>query len=337
MGIEQKSGSIALRPQKGKKYLWGIILAGGDGNRLQKFVERLYGYNRPKQYCTIVGTRSLIKHTLDRAQMFIPPERLITVVNSHHDEYVSEEIGDQPTETIIEQPCNRDTCAGILLPMLKIHHQDPEAIVTIFPSDHFIKEEARFMQNVWEANVFVEDNPDTIVMLGTKPLSIETGYGWIETGYRVNTNSDKVFRRVNNFWEKPELEQLKELLMNGCLINTFVLVGRSESFIKYIKECVPDIYKAFESISNNIGTYREKVMIKQVYHEIPAKNFSKFVLNRIPKHIYALEVTGVHWSDWGEEHRIYKDINIYNLTKKAPQLAGSNLCKNYNVGDIFYG
>ncbi|MCL5028929.1 MAG: sugar phosphate nucleotidyltransferase [Bacteroidetes bacterium] len=327
MGIEQQSKRVTVLPMKEKKYLWGIILAGGDGNRLQNYVERLYGYNRPKQYCTIVGTRSLIKHTLDRAKMLIPSERLMTVVNSSHEEYVSEEIGYQLPETIIEQPCNRDTGAGILLPMLKINHLDSEAIVTIFPSDHFIKEEDRFMENVWEANVFVHNHPDAIVMLGTKPVCIETGYGWIETGYRVKNNSDKVFRRVNNFWEKPEIEQLERLLMNGCLINTFVLVGRCESFIKYIKECVPDLFEAFKPIRINIGTYREKVMIKRMYHEMPAKSFSKFVLSRIPEHIYALEVTGVYWSDWGEEHRIRKDINRHNLNKKAPLLAVSSFCK----------
>ena len=46
------------------------------------------------------------------------------------------------------QPCARETSAGILLPMLKIHQIDQDPIVTIFPSDHFIKEENYFMLGV---------------------------------------------------------------------------------------------------------------------------------------------------------------------------------------------
>ena len=67
------------------------------------------------------------------------------------------------------QPCARETSAGILLPMLKIHQIDQDPIVTIFPSDHFIKEENYFMDYVRKANLFVAKNPNTIVMLGVQP------------------------------------------------------------------------------------------------------------------------------------------------------------------------
>jgi mannose-1-phosphate guanylyltransferase len=46
---------------KPKNNLWGIVLAGGEGTRLKNLVKRLYGYHRPKQYCTLTGARSLIK------------------------------------------------------------------------------------------------------------------------------------------------------------------------------------------------------------------------------------------------------------------------------------
>ena len=44
-----------------------LVLAAGDGVRLQAFTERWFGTPRPKQYCTFVGTRSMLDHTLDRA------------------------------------------------------------------------------------------------------------------------------------------------------------------------------------------------------------------------------------------------------------------------------
>ena len=92
---------------------WGIVLAGGDGTRLNLFIEKLLGYKKPKQYCTFIGTRSMIKHTLDRAQFLIPKDQLFTIVNEDHSIYVEKEIGDMPKETIIVQPYNRETGAGI--------------------------------------------------------------------------------------------------------------------------------------------------------------------------------------------------------------------------------
>ena len=64
--------------------IWGIILSGGDGTRLQNFTEQIYGCKRPKQYCAIVGTRTMLRHTIDRAKLLIPPKQLVTIIDKSH-------------------------------------------------------------------------------------------------------------------------------------------------------------------------------------------------------------------------------------------------------------
>ena len=51
---------------KNTQNIWGLILSGGEGTRLRPLITKLYGVERPKQYCSIVGTRSMLQHTLDR-------------------------------------------------------------------------------------------------------------------------------------------------------------------------------------------------------------------------------------------------------------------------------
>jgi hypothetical protein len=46
--------------------------AGNDGTRLQSFIRTHLGCERPKQYCTFVGTQSLLRQTLQRAERLIP-------------------------------------------------------------------------------------------------------------------------------------------------------------------------------------------------------------------------------------------------------------------------
>ena len=41
---------------------WALVLAGGDGNRLQALTRKITGTSIPKQYCHIVGDRSLLEH-----------------------------------------------------------------------------------------------------------------------------------------------------------------------------------------------------------------------------------------------------------------------------------
>ncbi len=313
------------------QHIWGVVLAGGEGNRLKNLVKKQFGYYKPKQYCTFIGTRSLIRHTLDRALMLIPQEHLLTVITKHQYKYALEEIGDPLINNIVTQPCTRETSAGILLPMLKINQMDPEAIVTIFPSDHFIYEENYFMNYVREANLFVANNPDTIVMLGVKPNRIENGYGWIEPGNNIQNSGSKIIRQVKRFWEKPDLEMAEVLLQNGCLWNTFVLVGRSATFIRHIQNCVPDVFNAFDYIRENICTPHESIAIERAFNYVPSLNFSRFVLETIPEHLCVMEVSDVYWSDWGEEDRIRNDLEklslimIDSIQTCAPNETGSNV------------
>ena len=292
---------------------WGIVLAGGDGTRLNLFIEKLLGYKKPKQYCTFIGTRSMIKHTLDRAQFLIPKNQLFTIVNENHSIYVKKEIGDMPNETIIVQPCNRETGAGILLPVLKINHLNDKSIVAVFPSDHFISDEKKFMMHIKDAAIFVENNPDKVIIIGTKPERIEQGYGWIEPGSSIMNKQNKIIYHVNKFWEKPSVELSHKLLEYGCLLNTFVMIGTSKKFLEIIKICVPELFNVFKPILSAFGTLLEKTTIQKVFQNVPVLNFSQFVLERIPDHLCVMEIPDVYWDDWGEEERIMNDIERFNL------------------------
>lgn len=64
--------------------LWSVILAGGEGERMRSLIEQWLGSHKPKQYCTFVGTRSMLQHTVDRAASLTPPIRTVAVVAREH-------------------------------------------------------------------------------------------------------------------------------------------------------------------------------------------------------------------------------------------------------------
>jgi mannose-1-phosphate guanylyltransferase len=166
----------------------------------------LYGEDRPKQYAVLVGTRSLLRQTLDRVVLEIPRACTLIVTLRDHADYFTAEFAGAPMPRLLVQPDDRGTAAAILLAAHRIHAWDPEAIVVMFPSDHFILEEAVFMDHVASVAAAVSREPRWIVLFGAQPTEPETEYGWIEPGESLGETAAGPLHRVRRFWEKPSVE-----------------------------------------------------------------------------------------------------------------------------------
>lgn len=299
--------------------LWGIVLAGGDGERLKDLAEKLYGYPRCKQYCAVMGSRTLIQHTLARAELLVVPERIVVVVGKNHRKEVQEQIGHHPPETILFQPRNRDTAAGVLLPLTWIASRDPEAIVVILPSDHFILEETRFMAHVRRAKRLVEQDHDLSILLGVNSEAPETGYGWIES---MDSGGCEEALRVKAFYEKPVPALADYLYATGCLWNTLVLIARVETLMQMYRDSLPALYERFQRIAPLLKSVKEEEALAEAYAVLPAISISRGLLERNPMSLRVLKVTGVLWSDWGSPKRVCETLErIGRLEELAIRLA----------------
>ena len=289
-------------------HFWGIVLAGGEGKRLQEFVRNQYNSESPKQYCAFIGTRSMLTHTIDRAERLIPPERLLTIVNRQHLQYTHTQLNDRPPRTVIIQPDSRDTAPGILYPLFHIQYRDPEAVVAIFPSDHFVPDETQFLECVQGATSFVHSHPESIVLLGVEPHKPEGEYGWIETGEKLFDEGGRDIYRVSRFVEKPDTLTARLLYQRRSLWNTMVLVSHAHVLLNLFKVLTPTIYNAFTRIKSVFNSPWEQEIIEDVYKTLPSVNFSQAVLSKNPRGLTVLRMNDMYWSDWGNPERILLDL-----------------------------
>src|SRR5881296_2928581 len=95
--------------------LWALVLAGGDGTRLQSLTRLIAGAPIPKQYCRIVDNRSLLEATLDRIAPLASRERTLVIVNRGHLRLARPQLATLPAANVIVQPRNLDTGPGILV------------------------------------------------------------------------------------------------------------------------------------------------------------------------------------------------------------------------------
>jgi mannose-1-phosphate guanylyltransferase len=290
----------------------GIVLAGGEGTRLRSFIHQLRGDFLPKQYVKFIGTRSMLEHTFHRAERLIPPERLFTVVTQYHLSHleVKQQLLSRAPGTVVVQPVNKETGPGILLPLMHVYRRHPESSVAVFPSDHFIAQEELFMDHVELAFSAVERNPSSLVLVGIQPHEPEPEYGYIVPGREAHPGLCEVLR----FVEKPAPHAALELIEQGSLWNTMVMIFKAKTMVDLVCRAAPQLHRVFANILEVIGTPHEVQTINVAYRQMDAMNFSKGLLESFSvqhaSRLMVLPVRGVHWSDWGSEQRILRGLKM---------------------------
>jgi mannose-1-phosphate guanylyltransferase len=288
--------------------VWSIVLAGGEGERVQPLVQRWLGHPKPKQYCTFVGTRSLLQHTLDRADRLTAADQKMIVIGRSHGWQAWPQLGPRPSGTVILQPANRNTAAGVFLPLTYIKAHDAQGTVVIYPSDHFVYPEHRFLDSVRRAVWTAEWLPDRLVLLGVSPDRLDLDYGWIQPDEQLDRSSNYRIHTVRAFLEKPTAVEADAALAAGALWNTLVLAAKVEALWETGWQCFPDLMPAFERLLGVIGTSYETKTLEAIYEQLPAHSFSSELLHRVPERLAVVEMTGVLWSDWGKPERIVNTL-----------------------------
>jgi mannose-1-phosphate guanylyltransferase len=291
-----------------------IILAGGDGMRLLPLTRYIAGRAMPKQFCCVTSERSLLEETIHRVHQVVPLDRIVVVVNRSHDEFYRPLLGEMARSQIVLQPSNRGTAAAILYGLERLAKTAADASVTIFPSDHFVGHDARFMTHVAFALDSIAEFPELAVILGMAPASAETSYGWIEPAAPVSPSKPPVFR-VRRFWEKPDVELARTLWRQGCLWNSFVIAANPQVLRGMIAEHAPRLSAAFRLASASLASIDEEAAAEALYAKLESVGFSEQILSRCPPNLAVQRVDDVKWSDLGEPDRV---LDVLSSSRYRP-------------------
>jgi len=303
---------------------WGVILAGGDGTRLKALSRLISGDNRPKQFCALFGGGSLLARTRGRIAPTISPDRMLFVVVRDHERFYLPELADVDESRIVVQPANRGTTAAIAYSLLRLIRREGDPIVAFFPADHHYADETQFARAVNAAFEAADRHPDLLVLLGARAENAEVEYGWIEPGRRldvVRTTEKWPIFRVNRFWEKPTAPVAQTLLGQGCLWNTFVIVGRALTFLDAVQARNPEILTAFQPVANARMKKEEAERAAELYETLPSGDFSREVLTECPQKLAVLRMDHAGWGDLGTPEGVFAAIQRTAPAGPSPGLA----------------
>ena len=249
--VSSMTNSIEFRP---------VILAGGSGTRFWPRSRRAHA----KQVLALDGERSMIQQTVERLKPLATEEHIWVITNEYLAEEIAEQLEGVPAEQIVQEPVARNTAPACGLAALLIERENPDAVLGIFPSDHVISDEPRFLKAL-QKGIAVAASGDNMVVLGIEPTRAETGYGYIETGDYTRDDSAIHVRR---FIEKPNLNRAQEFVAAGNYYwNSGIFLWSARTLANAVREHLPETAPLLESIAAAYGTPQ----FEEVFHSLYPK------------------------------------------------------------------
>ena len=300
---------------------WAIVLAGGDGVRLQALTWRFSTDGRPKQFCRLLDDRTLLGETRARLCPIVANERTLFSVNGQHRPFYREELRDLVPYQLVEQPANRGTGVAAIYALARLKRLDPEAVVGIFPSDHHCDQQVAFRRVVAGAYRAARQDSTRVVLVGTVPDRAEADYGWIARGAaRAKTSSAAGLpvHGVEAFVEKPRESLAESLMAGGALWNTFMMVGKARAFFSLFEQATPHLCAGFAPLMRAIGRPAEPSIAAALYESIPAVDLSRDVLALRSERLTVIEAPPMGWTDLGRADRVLALRSRLGLERSRP-------------------
>jgi mannose-1-phosphate guanylyltransferase len=235
-----------------------VILAGGSGTRFWPRSRRAHA----KQVLALDGERSMIQQTVERLKPIAALDKTWIITN----EYLAHEIADQlpglPAAHIVQEPVARNTAPACGLAAFLIERENPDAVLGVFPSDHVIADEPRFLKAL-QKGIAAAAAGENIVVLGIEPFRAETGYGYIETG---DLTKDDQALHVRRFIEKPNQNRADEFVAAGNYYwNSGMFLWSARTLANAVREHLPETAPLLETIAAAWGTPQFDEVFRNVY------------------------------------------------------------------------
>ncbi len=282
------------------KNYYAILMAGGVGSRFWPVSTQAF----PKQFHDMLGTgETLIQKTFNRLSNIIPKENIFILTNERYNDLVFEQLPEVTKRQVVLEPAMRNTAPCILYASLKIQKENPDAVMVVAPSDHWIEDETAFVNNVQEAFDFCSQN-DALMTLGIQPTFPNTGYGYIE----FDKKASDTIKTVSQFREKPDYETAKTFLEQGNFLwNAGIFMWSVSSVVKAFYKNQPELYQLFEKGISVYNTNLEDGFIKDNYGK--SENISvDYAIMEKSKNVYVLPTT-FDWNDLGTWGSLYDKID----------------------------
>jgi len=275
-------------------------MAGGIGSRFWP----LSRTSKPKQFLDILGIgKTLLQLTFDRFLPICPKENIFIVTSAMYKEIVMQQLPNIDDSQVMLEPMRKNTAPCIAYALYKIKKINDKANIIVAPSDHLIKKENQFVDDIMKGIDFTMQN-EAILTLGMKPNRPETGYGYIQ----INPDNKGIsnITKVKTFTEKPNYEMAKVFFESGEFYwNAGIFISTLSVLLSAFDNYLPDVSVLFKEGLEFYNTPEEASFVKKIYPECINISVDYGIMEKA-NNVFVL-CTEFGWSDLGTWGSLYEN------------------------------
>jgi len=206
--------------------VFAVIIAGGSGERLWP----LSTPECPKQFVTLFGGKSLIRHAMDRLIGLIPPSDTLVITVKSLVSLTKKALPALPPKNILAEPCRRNTAPAVALATREVKRRGgSDAVCCILTADQLMEPASEF-RAVLRRAIRLAVRERKIVTLGIRPTYPATGFGYIDTA-----------AKPPRFVEKPDEKTAERFLRKGTYLwNSGMFIFRVDVMEPALRRFAPD-------------------------------------------------------------------------------------------------
>jgi mannose-1-phosphate guanylyltransferase/mannose-6-phosphate isomerase len=298
-----------------------VILCGGSGTRLWPLSRAAF----PKQFLVLSSNdakQSLFQEAIERLSNIDNKNdtKALVITNEEYRFLVVDQVRElQNTKVeLILEPEGKNTAPAITLAALSAIEDNPnnDPILIVSPADQTVTDPAGFKQaisNCVEA-LDTEKDKDQILILGIKPTSPETGYGYIEREKSDQTTAKFGEETVKKFTEKPSLEIAKQYIEDGNYFwNSGIFVLKASTWLKAIAKFRPDILESVKAAWDKKNQEKNTDILftrpnKELFSKVPAESIDYAVIEKCTESSFTIKMIELDagWSDLGTWEAVWQ-------------------------------